>query len=119
MKRTIIALVLLLGGPAMADSTVYYGSPDGWVTFRSIDLPLLNAVQMPQSNGAWDINRGTTPSVLTIMRPDNTAGVVIHPDGSVEYYGTPNEAAKAFWNAVQAVGLNLTQCKAVEPKEHP
>lgn len=38
--------------------------------------------------------------LLQINRPSGHILVLVHPDGSVELYGNPNEAARIFWSAM-------------------
>lgn len=77
---------------------------DHYTPFKESDG---NVFSMPES---------FSPKVMTISGMNKTI-VTIHPDGRVDYTGTPDEAAKAFWDAVQTMGMKLTQCNSTEPKE--
>jgi hypothetical protein len=57
----------------------------------------------------YTITRNDAPVTITIYSgvPENKELARILPTGEVILSGTPNEAAKAFWNAVAAFGSNL------------
>ena len=64
-------------------------------------------IELPRnflSNQGDPISIISKPATITFYGPSSTPIATIDTNGHVEYKGTPDEAAKAFWRAVEQAG---------------